>query len=131
MAFTPQAVNAFSPEPFEYAYSMGDGPNGCFVVTTIVKNQTYAGIIELGLTSWSMPADLLQFDMYTSPDAWHGVNVKLTALGFEGSGGSGGAGAAEPHLGPDVVKGRRTGVANLGECVRASSARQRKSHGAV
>jgi hypothetical protein len=129
--FTPEALNPFSPLPFRYAYSLVADANGCFVVETLKANQTYAGIIDVGMTSWSVRSSQVSFAMYASPDAWHFVNATVTSGGFEGTGGSGGVGAAEAHLGPDVVKARRVAGSSLGECVRAAIEHHRKLRRAV
>jgi hypothetical protein len=124
--FTTEAINPFSPQQFKYAYSFSADPNGCFVIDTVKEKQTYAGIIELGLTSWTSNAGRVRFDLYASADAWHSSTVTVSAGGFEGTGGSGGVGLAEAHLGPDILKGRRIGPANLDACVNAATEHQRK-----
>jgi len=130
-AFGIAAINDFSPVRFQYAYSIGGDPNGCFVLEIIKNDQTYAGLITYGLTLWHGKSGQVDFDLYSSPDAWHAGSVTLTAAGFEGKGQSGGVGAAEPHLGPDVIMGRRVGPANLGRCITAASERHLKLKGAV
>ncbi len=129
--FAIAAINDFSPARFEYAYTIGGDPNGCFVLDTIKSDQTYAGLITYGLTFWFGKSDQVNFDLYASPDAWHVASVTLSPTGFEGKGQSGGVGAAEPHLGSDVVVGRRLGPANLGKCIAAAGERRRKFNGAA
>jgi len=124
--FEPDALNPFVPEPFEYAYSFNDDPNGCFVVDTLVQNKTYAGIIELGMTHWSDYADQIRFSLYTSPDAWHHVTATLTHDGLAGTGGSSGAGVAAPGYDRDIIIARRVGPPNLDRCVEAAWVRQQK-----
>jgi hypothetical protein len=130
-SFTLGALNAFTPEPFEEAYSFAREPNGCFVVKTLTANQTYAGIIERGVTVWSLNDGRLHIPLCASSDAWHVVNAAMTCIGFAGSGSSGGVGAAEPNTGPDNILARRIGDASLGECVSAAIKQSRKGRGAV
>jgi len=98
----------------------GEAINGCFTLRTLVKGQTYAGIEEIGLTSWSPHEDKLTFALFHSPDAGYEVEVKHTSEGFAGTGVSWGAGASAPsddERGPDIVIARRTGDAALTRCV--------------
>src|SRR3989441_13175847 len=62
--FAIAAINDFSPARFEYAYTIGGDPNGCFVLDTIKSDQTYAGLITYGLTFWFGKSDQVNFDLY-------------------------------------------------------------------
>jgi hypothetical protein len=106
-------------------YEFDDHPNGCFVLDRIADAKTYAGIIALGMTTWSELSDQLKIPLYKSDDAWHTILVRLTRDGFEGTGNSAGVGAAEPGYEPDLVVGRRIGSANLGQCVTGAWERKR------
>ena len=50
--FTPDALNSLASMRFERAYGIGGDPNGCFSLSISVAGQTYAGLIEHGLTLW-------------------------------------------------------------------------------
>lgn len=125
-SFKPEALSPFGPKPFEYAYFFADDPNGCFVVSTLVQDKTFAGLIELGMTHWSDYADKIHFSLYASADAWQVVTAGLTHDGLSGTGQSSGVGLAEPNYDRDVIVARRTGPPNLDRCVEAAWERDPK-----
>jgi hypothetical protein len=102
------------------------GPtNACFVLETLERNRTYAGLIPVGFTSWSSDGDTVIIQLYASPDAGHTVTVTLSAQGFRGTGTSSGGGGGAPPLWwqPDLIVGRRTGPANTSTCTKAEEQR--------
>jgi hypothetical protein len=129
--FSSVALNMFILMNFDHVYEFNQEPNGCFVLDTVNARQTYAGIYERGVTSWSLHGGRLYFSLFKSDDAGHVVNAQLTSNGFEGMGSSWGVGSANPDSGPDVVKARRVGVPTYEECVRAGAELRDKKRGAV
>ncbi len=129
--FTAKSLNDRGPVHFERAYSIGGDPNGCFVLTVLAENRTFAGLIEFGLTLWRTHDDRVMFELYQSPDAWYFATVTVTNDGFQGSGGSSGGAGSDANLTPDVLDGKRVGAADIGACLRAAAERQRRSRGAV
>jgi hypothetical protein len=129
--FVPEALSPFSPKAFEYAYGYDAEPNGCFVLDTVAKGKTFAGLIELGMTAWTEHSDQLRIPLYASADAWHSMAVRLTRDGFEGTGKSVGAGAAAPGYDTDHVIARRIGPPNLDQCVGRAWEQQRKGRDAA
>ena len=95
--------------------------NACFVLETLERNRTYAGLIPVGFTQWWSEANTVSVELYASPDAGHNVTVTLTAEGFQGTGSSRGAGGGAPPnwWQPDVVVGRRAGPSNRSICASA------------
>ena len=122
-----QSLNRLISLKFEYAYGIGRDTNGCFVLDTIRQNQTYAGLIEFGLTLWRVHEQQVSFELYTSPDAGHFATVTMTSDGFQGTGGSSGGVVAEGEGTPDVLVAKRLGPAQIDTCVKAAEQRRRKS----
>jgi hypothetical protein len=128
VAYKPEALNSLSPKPFEYGYSFGpDSTNGCFVLETLVKHKTWAGLMDLGMTSWSFHAKRLTFSLYASPDAEYFVTAQFGQGGFDGQGVSSGGGPAEPHHTADAVLGRRIGPAELSRCIAGAWDHEKRS----
>ncbi len=114
-------------QQFDYGYAWAGNPRGCFVLETLERNRTYAGIIPLGFSRWSWRNSELRFELYASPDAWYNTQLNVTADGFKGRGVSSGVGAAAPPGWlPDLVIGRRTGPPDRMKCIQAAVARLRK-----
>jgi hypothetical protein len=130
-AFKPKTLNQHADVPFERAYGIGGDPNGCFVLEVVKDNQTYAGLIEFGMTLWRPHSAQVQFELYTSPDAGHFSIVTMTTDGFQGTGGSSGGGATAAEFPPDNLVAKRVGPGDVTSCVRAAEELQRKPRGAV
>jgi hypothetical protein len=126
-SFQPPYPPQDAPPPFGWSFGPrdlflrnGGAANACFVLETLERNQTYAGLIPIGFPAWSQVANTVVFKLYGSPDADHKANVTLTEEGFRGTGSSGGGVAAPPSSWtPDVIIGRRTGPADRSICTSA------------
>ena len=95
----------------------GEAINGCFTLDTVSKPSSYAGIENIGLTSWSEQGEQYRFSLFHSPDAGYEVSVKRTKAGLAGTGSSWGAGVAAPRSpSKEIVIARRTGGANISNC---------------
>jgi len=99
----------------------GSTANACFVLETLERNQTYAGLIPIGFPTWSQVENTVTFKLYGSPDASHIASVTLTDEGFRGTGSSGGLGSGAPPSSwvSDVIVGRRIGTADRSVCTLA------------
>ena len=119
-AFTSTEVTELRTHGFERVHYSDGEPNACFVLRTVVKDRTYAGLVRTGITSWSLNGSNLWIDFYTSPDAGYVATVRFTGERLEGEGDSLGGAEDEPHLGRDVVVGRRVGAAFPMKCIDAA-----------
>ena len=111
-----QVLDAHNARSVYYTY---EEPNACFALHSLREGVTYAGIIPLGISTWSRSGNEVWTRLYASADAWYDMTVQLTGETFSGQGVSSGVGAAEVHGKPDVVLGRRIGGAFAEACVLA------------
>jgi hypothetical protein len=118
--FTREALDELS---VLFSHVSDKDANACFAVKRLKEAETYAGLIELGLTAWSVRGNRLSVELYSSSDAWHFVSASLVPGGFEDVGRSDGVGAGDPNVGSDIVKARRVGRASAEACVRAALAK--------
>jgi hypothetical protein len=115
--------------PYSGPFGIGDlllrrgaAANACFVLETLKRNQTGAGLIPIGFPAWSQVGNTIAFRLYASPDAGYEASVTLTGEGFRGTGstsGVGDGGTPPSSWTPDVIVGRRTGSADRSICTRA------------
>ena len=122
--FTTQSLNERSAVRFEHAYSIGGDPNGCFVLDTVTDNQTFAGLIQFGLTLWRVHSGQVTFELYQSPDAGYFATVAMMGYGFRGAGGSSGGAGTDADLTSDILFAKRKGPGDTNDCLHAASKRQ-------
>jgi hypothetical protein len=117
------------PEPerkvLDYRWFMRDKARGCFVLERVNGERTYAGIVPVGYTSWSLHEGVVRFNLFMCADAWYDAEVTLTPEGFRGKGYSWGHGDEAVGWGADTVEGKRIGDADLGPCIAAARARSK------
>ena len=109
---------------FERVHYSDEKPNACFALHTVVKDRTYAGLVRTGITSWSLEGSKLRIGFYSSPDAGYVATIRFIGEHLEGDGDSWGGAEDEPHLGRDVVVGRRVGAAFPMKCIDAAHAQE-------
>src|SRR5437867_4643231 len=76
--FSPSDIPESERKVFEYGYGYDALPNGCFVLETIQREHTYAGIDAIGFTRWVVAPQGVRLDLYSSPDAGYRAKVQVT-----------------------------------------------------
>ena len=89
-------------------------PNACFAVQTLKEETTFIGIFKAGFTGWSQDGNLVETDLYRSPDAraqvlMRGDEAVLRGRSYE---------QGDEVLGSPFVLARRRGPADLQDCIR-------------
>ena len=105
------------------AHHHGEPINGCFTLNPVGKQIRNIGVEKIGVTSWSKQDGVFRFSLFHSVDAGYAVEVQATTSGLAGTGTFWGAGVAAPKdASTETVTARRTGRANLSECVFQTAA---------
>jgi hypothetical protein len=124
--FGPESLSQLRSAHFERAYSIGGDPNGCFVLETTKEGQSFAGLMEFGLTLWRVHAGKVRFELYQSPDAWYFATLAITGDELRGMGGSSGGAGSDADITPDELLARRVGQGDVQACVQAATRQQQK-----
>jgi hypothetical protein len=123
-ALAPSERSALRKRGFERVHWGDQPPNACFVLDTVVRDRTFAGLVRTGIASWSLRGSSLTIGLYSSPDAGYSATIRLIGDRLEGDGTSWGGAEDEPNSGQDTLVGRRVGAAFPMKCIEAAQAKE-------